>query len=316
MSILQNAIDSIDIGLEDYNSSDNRRLISCTRNIFAGILLLFKHKLSLLSPEGSGEVLIKQKVLPKKDANGNIIWSGQGKKTVNVHQIKNRFDSLGIDVDWERIEKINSFRNDIEHYYSKLSKKSAESLITNSFIVIRDFISIHLGEDPRELLSEESWNTLVAVAEVYDREKEECIKQLEKIQWNSSTLESAIIDFQCTECGSGLITVENPHNNASDNEYICRVCDSVYDFEDIATESLEQYYAGNSYRVHTEGETPFLLQCPYCHYFTYIYHEQMCAFCEESAEHECQRCSIEIPPEEISNEGFCSWCLHMMSKDD
>lgn len=59
MSILQNAIDSIALGIEDYNSSDSRRLISCTRNLFAGILLLFKHKLAILSPPGSDEVLIK-----------------------------------------------------------------------------------------------------------------------------------------------------------------------------------------------------------------------------------------------------------------
>ena len=31
MNILNNAIDSINLGLEDYESSDHRRLISCTR---------------------------------------------------------------------------------------------------------------------------------------------------------------------------------------------------------------------------------------------------------------------------------------------
>lgn len=50
MSILKNAVDSIALGLEDYETSiaeeDERRIISCTRNIYAGILLLFKHKLS------------------------------------------------------------------------------------------------------------------------------------------------------------------------------------------------------------------------------------------------------------------------------
>ena len=50
VSILKNAIDSIAIGLEDYESTDERRIVSSTRNIFAGILLLFKHKLCELSP--------------------------------------------------------------------------------------------------------------------------------------------------------------------------------------------------------------------------------------------------------------------------
>jgi hypothetical protein len=33
VSILKNAVDSIAIGLEDFSSSDQRRVISCTRNI-------------------------------------------------------------------------------------------------------------------------------------------------------------------------------------------------------------------------------------------------------------------------------------------
>ena len=45
MSILQNAIDSIIIGVEDYDNSDKKRLLSATRNIYAGVLLLLKSKL-------------------------------------------------------------------------------------------------------------------------------------------------------------------------------------------------------------------------------------------------------------------------------
>ncbi|WP_029834987.1 hypothetical protein [Vibrio parahaemolyticus] len=97
MSILKNAVDSIAIGLEDFESDDDRRIISSTRNIFAGILLLFKHRLCELSPEGSDEALIKQKVLPAIDATGAVNWIGQGKKTVDVQNIKDRFKSLGIE---------------------------------------------------------------------------------------------------------------------------------------------------------------------------------------------------------------------------
>src|SRR5215468_698077 len=116
--ILENAVDSIAIGLEDYRSEDPRRLVSATRNIYAGILLLFKHKLALLSPAGSDEVLLKQKVLPSKQPNGEITWTGKGRKTVDTFQIKERFENLNIEVDWDRIEKINEYRNEIEHYFS------------------------------------------------------------------------------------------------------------------------------------------------------------------------------------------------------
>ena len=41
MSLLQNAIDSIQVGVEDYLMEDDRRYLSAVRNICAGILLLY-----------------------------------------------------------------------------------------------------------------------------------------------------------------------------------------------------------------------------------------------------------------------------------
>ncbi len=180
MSIINNAIDSIAIGLEDFNSHDPRRLISSTRNIFAGILLLFKHKLSILSPQNSDEVLIKQRIQPKINSN-NLTWVGSGGKTVDVQEIKKRFASLNIDVDWNRFDKINKYRNEIEHYYSTQSKSSVESLISNSFVIIQNFIVTQLDADPKVLLGRESWEKLVAVNEVHQKEKEICIKELGKL---------------------------------------------------------------------------------------------------------------------------------------
>ena len=58
-ALLNNAITSIQIGVKDYLESekDPRRVISAVRNIYAGVLLLFKEKLYRLSPQGSNEVL-------------------------------------------------------------------------------------------------------------------------------------------------------------------------------------------------------------------------------------------------------------------
>lgn len=98
--LLQNAINSIEIGIEDYKLSqqDERRIISCVRNVFAGILLLFKYKLVELSPANSDEVLIKQQISWFME-NGNIIAKGKGDKTVDVQSIKDRFKSLNISID-------------------------------------------------------------------------------------------------------------------------------------------------------------------------------------------------------------------------
>lgn len=316
MSILNNARDSIIMGLEDYSSSDKRRLISCTRNLFAGILLLFKHKLNLLSPPNSNEALIKEKIRPTIDPAGSLQWIGSGKKTVDVQQIKDRFESLGISVNWSRVKKINDFRNDIEHYYSNLSKAAMDDLISNSFIVIRDFLSQHLQLDPKDFLGEQSWNILVSVSEVYEREKEECVELLENIDWGSDGLCSAIVSFNCSNCGSGLISVREQKPAKHENEFYCRSCDTSWTFEDIAESALMDYFGFERYLSMKDGGDLPLIQCPECLRDSYIIEEEYCPICETKAEHECQRCGMPIPPEEIDGSGFCSFCSHMMSKDD
>ena len=143
MSIYKNAINSIIIGIEDYKQAiegDHKRYISSTRNIFAGILLLFKHKLSELSPEGSDEILIKQRVKPVfNHLSKDIKWVGDGAKTVDVDGIKNRFKNLKIKVDWKTLDKINSYRNNREHYHANESPDSVKAMLSNCFVVIRDF---------------------------------------------------------------------------------------------------------------------------------------------------------------------------------
>ena len=315
MSILKNAIDSIVLGLEDYESYDKRRLISCTRNIFAGILLLFKHKLSMLSPDNSDEVLIKQRVLPKKDLNGQITWAGKGKKTVDVQQIEERFKSLGVRTHWDRIKKIKEFRNDIEHYHSDLSRDAIRNLLSNCFIVIRDFIIEELELDPRVLL-DESWNILVSVAEVYQKEKETCDDEIDKMDWSSESLGEALKAIPCEGCGSGLITIKSIEKTREDVVLKCKSCQKEYEYEEIVEKALRQYFSYERYLSFTDGNTIPLIDCPECGQNTYVYFEEQCLSCGSSFNHTCGSCGTNIVPEEIDGSGFCGWCSHMMNKDD
>ncbi len=67
MSLLNNAIESIQVGVEDYLMGDSKRYLSAVRNICAGILLLYKEKLCRLSPPQDKEVLIKKDIRPVDD---------------------------------------------------------------------------------------------------------------------------------------------------------------------------------------------------------------------------------------------------------
>lgn len=322
MSILSNAVDSIALGLEDYGMPDPRRKMSATRNLFAGILLLFKHKLALLSPDGSDEVLIKQKVLPSIDKNGDeIVWVGQGKKTVDVISIQERFKSLDITVDWSRLEAIQKYRNDIEHYHSKEGPMKVESLISNCFIVIRDFIVVELKEDPLKLLGEASWGTLLEVAEVHQKEKTVCIEGLESLSYDVGDIGAYIFDaFKnavCPKCKSELITTTDPAGKEVFNaEFVCKSCDEPFDYDIIESLLLDLYDVhdpwGGDRKSISSGN---LTSCPSCSKTTYFIKENLCAGCFIEFNTECKSCEASIPLEEYTDEhGMCGYCAYKYDK--
>ncbi len=70
MTIFENAIISLELGLEDFAEGSDKRLLSAVRNLHTGILLLYKTKIAALSPVKSDEALIKRELTPK-DSN----WS-------------------------------------------------------------------------------------------------------------------------------------------------------------------------------------------------------------------------------------------------
>ncbi len=80
MSLIKNAVESIQVGVEDFSSDDERRSVSAMRNIAAGLLLLFKYKLCLLSPASDPELLIKKDLIPTVDGDGRCIFVSRGKQ--------------------------------------------------------------------------------------------------------------------------------------------------------------------------------------------------------------------------------------------
>ena len=134
MDLLTNAVESIQVGIEDYLAATRPRLLSAVRNIHAGILLRYKEALRRESPEGSNDVLLMAKNLPSREPHRGVVIVGVGKKTVDTPQIKERFEGLGISTDWNRFERINEVRNDVEHLYPRLDQNSLAGLISDSFL--------------------------------------------------------------------------------------------------------------------------------------------------------------------------------------
>jgi hypothetical protein len=316
VDLLTNAVEAIRLGIDDYQAGSRPRLFSAVRNIHAGILLLYKEALLRLSPAGSNEVLLKVRILPKLAINGQIEFVGDGNKTVDVQQIKERFKALGITTDWSRFDAITRVRNEIEHYYTSVTKRALQGLIANAFVIIRGFITQELGDDPRELLGETAWRTMLGVAEVYAEERAECDKALFQIKWRSAVLEAGIAELRCRECGSDLLCPVDSETSVEDLVLRCRSCGVERSSTESIPEAVRTALSMPMYLVYDDGADLPYVPCPQCGADAYIIEEQRCALCGHEAEHTCSRCGNDIPPEELDSSPYCGWCAHMMSKDD
>lgn len=96
--VLKNAVTSIQLGIEDYQLTQGKRgnplrAVSAARNLFAGLLLLFKYKISTLadSPEHAASLIYKaRKFKPCRTDGGMIEWRPEleRNKTIDVADIQ------------------------------------------------------------------------------------------------------------------------------------------------------------------------------------------------------------------------------------
>ena len=316
MDLLTNALDSIRLGIEDYRANTPARLLSSVRNIHAGILLLYKESLRRLSPPNSSDALIKAKIIPVRDKAGVITFVGKGKKTVDVQQIRERFEDLGIKTDWTRLDRITKARNDLEHYFAQLTQNALQGLITDSFLIIRNFVSHELKDDPRALLGEDAWQVMLGVAEVFEAERRRCEEALAKIDWESEKLQEGLASLNCQNCGSQLLRPDLDSGSFQEARLICSACGAEETFESFIPRAIGEALDIEAYlAVKDGGETPYV-DCPECGVDAYVIEENRCASCGASVETTCNRCGMQIPAEELDCSPLCGYCAHMSSKDD
>ena len=315
MSLLKNAVESIQVGVEDFDSDDERRSVSAMRNIAAGLLLLFKTKLCLLSPPLDTELLIKKDLIPAVDSDGKVIFVGKGRKTVDVAQIRERLTAMKVEVDWKRVEEITNLRNEIEHYYAKVSPDAVREVVAKSFLLIRDFAQNALQEDPQELLGSDCWQVLLKTSEVYLTEEKGCRESLEKIDWKYTTVEHALAHLRCPQCSSALIEVPYDDDKYPTINLRCKSCSEDFSFSDVVEDCIDELLSGDAYTSVKEGEDRPYGTCPQCDKDTFILAEACCVACEGELEYtECSMCEEPLSLDDQSLDGMCSYCRYKFDK--
>ncbi|GLT21506.1 hypothetical protein GCM10007933_09580 [Zoogloea oryzae] len=327
----ENALTSIRLGIEDFQRSklekdqggDPARALSAVRNLFAGILLLFKYKIAVsVDATGDASVLIfnPPEVLPQADGKGGIEWKPVGKfkrTTIDVATIKKRFEGFGIDVDWPTIDKLQECRNHLEHLHPANTLGEVADFVAELFPVLREFILTQLNEQPADLL-DTAWPVMLAHHEFFRDTIAEC-----QASWAAAgvpeMMQPWLESCQCEECGSSLLrpsqqdieegaSVDNQDNTF---KYVCVACGHSDLIAPLMIKELNDAY----YDDPRDGGEADVEECNECKRSTFLISEQHCLWCGAELDYPtCTFCEEPLRQEDQFNGGLCGYHLHAYEK--
>lgn len=320
--LLENAVVSIQLGLEDFASDDERRIISAARNLYSGVLLLTKEVLRQMSPAGSNDILIRVNKKAIKDPDGTVRLVGDGKRTIDRREIEKTFKELQLAVDLSNLRRLADIRNDIEHMHPNHAPALIQEAIADAMPIIRDVIMKELKAEPRALLGKEAWDALLNEARVFNEEQRTCLASFGAIDWGTTTLTRAFKHFQCPKCSSTLLRNNNRNaKNPIELELVCSRCGEAPDVGEIIEGALNDSLGAEAHIAAKDGDGPVLEECPECFQETYVFAEGMCLNpgCEFSLDDlKCVICHADLTLDDYrwGDGHLCGYHAYITSKDD
>ncbi|EPV2478751.1 hypothetical protein ACV274_002176 [Enterobacter ludwigii] len=331
--LYENAIASIQLGLEDFQLSQKpsdeggnpARTLSSVRNLYAGMLLLFKYRIAIsVESEDDAYQLIHNppyKILPHPDGAGGVEWKPDGKfkqTTIDVSGIAERFEKFKIAVDWKAIDKLQFCRNELEHLHPRNTFGELAGFVAELFPVLSDFITNELDEVPQETLGH-SWEIMLAHQTFYNQKAAEC-----KTSWEEAGIPEGMFEFLeecgCGECGSKLIrasqrSLDDGYSVGRDEEkfnYQCISCAYI----DLIAPMLLEVFDKEFFYWPPDGEEPTYEECYNCRHDTFVIGEQICRWCEHTLDYtECSLCGAALMQDDQDNDGLCGYCNYRVHKD-
>nr|WP_315448574.1 hypothetical protein [uncultured Pseudomonas sp.] len=286
--LVSNAVNSISLGIEDFNlsraeSGNSLRALSAARNFYSGLLLLFKFRIAITTHDvekSEGLVYEADKILPFVNENGDIEWRPVGlkKTTIDYAAIKSRFESLGIKTDWNAVKSLQECRNDLEHFSSSHSMADIGRFVANLFPLLHRFIADELKWAPAELLGS-AWASMIEFHEFYSATQERA-----KFQWESVGLpiaaSSLLQECRCSECNSRLLAP-----NRADIEFKVPIDTSDFRYECVEchnSESLSELLEAELSLI--QDPDPFveesnIVECDSCFFVLFSLIDECCHWC-------------------------------------
>ncbi|WP_134677019.1 hypothetical protein [Ectopseudomonas khazarica] len=306
--LLRNAVTSIQLGVEDYITSRDKkrpeRCISAARNIYAGILLLFKYKIASLAktPESAKSLIfVHTHVLPRVAEDGNVNWmpTPNGKNTIDSNTIKDRLESLNIYHDWGALAPLRGYRNDLEHLHPTHPVTIIQASISALFPMLKKFITDELHESPSALLGE-AWTTMLTAHELFKDCEDQIAEEWERISYPLAALEF-LKTCNCNACYSPLL---RPHPedvanevsiNSSEFRLTCFACGQTESASDFLSENFSDIHE-DPFRSYGEDEVQ---ECNFCHVHMLLLSESSCYWCGQITHWpKCTNCERPIDEQE------------------
>jgi hypothetical protein len=313
--LFENAVTSITLGIEDYQSNDKRRPASAVRNFYAGVLLLGKQCLINAAPEADPMEVLASKFVPVPDEEGGVEHEPKGYQTIDLGELRERFNKFGLKWPGGEIKGLQKLRNDFEHYHSPAPKESIQQAIAECFPLVEGFFKI-LSEDPSTSLGM-AWDIMLAEEAFFAKQKAECDATFEKLPWGGSFTNSE--DFGCDNCGSSLIYQDDSDNaDPSSIEGKCRACGGTMSAETTVAMIVQAEHGVDDYIQVKDGGDPAIHDCNECSLHTYVETGDYvgCYFCDYSIDEDCARCGtgLTATTQSVNNPALCDYCDHMTDK--
>lgn len=278
MSLLRNALDSIQVGVEDYRLGTPPRMASAVRNFYAGVLLLLKEVLRRASPPGSNDALIWERIAFSRSPGGVVAFRGHGTKTVDVGAILERFGQLGLSLERSPLERLQTIRNQIEHHAASSTPQQVQAAIAATFRLVNHIIVEHLDEVPALILDADAWNAMLQEERLYEEQAERCGSSLARLTGVPMPAERLIESAYCPICSSELIEALEPDYRPS-SQFMCRGCGGLLDAEQLILFMISESSYGSRPDTLPRIEGAGLDRCGQCGVTTFDTSHCVCLVC-------------------------------------
>lgn len=316
--VLTNALISIQMGIEDYQSNDARRPVSAVRNFYAGVLLLGKQCLLNEVPNADPMEVIGTRFAPKPDGEGGVIHEPEGHQTIDLGQLRSRFRDFGLAWPSGDIASLQRLRNDLEHFHSPAPHEAIRQAIADCFPLVEGFFA-QLEVDPREALGD-AWEVMLTEERFFADQKRGCDATWNPLPWSNYL--NNLKNVSCESCGSSLVYQEDDRNgDPVEIRGRCKACGTRFDEEETIGLLLDAEYGGRDYVAVKDGDEGIINDCPECAKHTYVHDlggPSVCFWCHFSIPDTCSRCTSALTPQttSVNDSSMCDYCYWMTSKDD